>query len=622
MRNASIQTLTTRREPAKLVRLLPSVKVSAARPGVMPPKEPPMNRFPHIRALLVTWGAEGMTGVVATPAGWRNQKGFIFSRPATSNAADFGQALDDILKALQQQGIRPPKNLLLASGFIVPVQMDLPFPPEKPRPTAQMWELTLAETEAAVSEAGAVWTVGAILAARGRLSQQTREEVALELSLRRNASNAPIYFGKLACERGFITKQELDEALRLQEKLQGLESRLACGWVGKTVDEEPVWLAAATTLSNWKSWENALKARHMKLARAIPLALAVSETPGETKPRLALEIHAEEIVLVMRTEGRLKNCRTEARVGRALNADWLLALAQEWRTQDVETLEIVCLKTEDEAVLATMQDALTQGWSKPVLLRGVEAAHQGLYAGIARVWRDKNVFLPHIRYGSAPQPVWKKPAFWRLTAPLLTLCAIAGVHIQQQGEIKRIQNHFYTQDMESKRQALVRQQETQARAETQKAWEHLQSEREQLALLLPQVEQLSELERMTKQLPVLLRTIAHNIADDVVLNSIRSARGNLAAGQLQVTGWTSSYTSAQSFALAMQVALGGSYAVTGTEIKAAKGRSGHSGFQVVFWLLPSTEELNADAKPVAAVPSAEAEENPLPEQPPEVEPAP
>lgn len=611
-------SLAARQEP-RLISLMPSVsvKTAAASPAAekpAPPSQRPAQAFASAfagafaefaktlqsRALLVTWSASGMTGQVAAPVSFRDRKDFQFSESVASRSADFGQALDEVLNGLRKIGIKPPKTLLLASSFIVPARIDLPINPQKPRPKAQMWALCLAEMETPVSEAGAAWTIGAVLAARGVLTQKTREDVALELSLRRAASSTPCYFGQVACDLGLISRHDLDEALRLQEKLQSLDARLACGWVGRTEDslDDSVWLGAATALSNWKTWEAAARARRLTLAGALPFALTASETPDETGTRLALEVHAEEIMLTVRTGGRITTCQTENRMGRPLDAQWFSSMSEEWRNRGIEAFEIVCLDAEDAAKLITLRDELAQVWDKPIQFRHPHAAQHTLLKSMARVWRDKtaSVFLPRIRFGTIPAPVWKNPIVWRTAAPLLTLCAIGGVHIQQHAAIKQIQARFELENRETEKQANVKKAIMQRETESREFRARLQKDRELLAQLLPEVDRMSEIERMTKRLPGLLRMIAQNIGDDVVLDALRGVRAGRDIGHLQVVGWSSSYTGAQSFALNMQQALAGTgYAVAGAEVKPAKGRMDRNGYQVVFWLLPSAEELDASA---------------------------
>jgi hypothetical protein len=291
--------------------------------------------------LLLIWDVGRLSAAVA----WRQGRTWRFSEEVSSRLADFAPALDEVLALLRAAGFRPPRRCYLAARFIAPARVDLPVDPEKPRRPQQMRELVRAEMEPVISETGATWTIGAVLAARGLIGPEARERIALELALRREQSNVPTYFGQMACDLGLIGKEDLQTTLRLQEQLQTLESSLACGWTGYRGEpgEPPVWLAAAAGLALWGRFEAACKRRGLKILGGMPMTWSASETAGDAASRaaggteegwtderrhsrIALEIHAEEVVAVLRHRGRIVSARVEGRMERALKVDWLLRL--------------------------------------------------------------------------------------------------------------------------------------------------------------------------------------------------------------------------------------------------------------------------------------------------------
>jgi hypothetical protein len=559
--------------------------------------------------LLLIQDVGALTGVVARKQG----AAWHFSAPARSGVADFGHALDAVLARLRQQGERVPRRSFLAARAIVPARVDLPVSPEKPRPLLQMREMARAEMEPAVAEFGALWNLGGVLAAQGLITPETRERITLELAVRREgANNKPTYYGQVACELGFITPEDLENALRAQEKLQMLETWLACGWNGYAEEsgEPPVWLASATGLSLWSQFERALKEHGLKLLGALPLAWSASETPGETEggeSRVALEIHAEEIVAVLRHRGRVAAARGEGRMERPLAVERLLHLVSDWRAAGARDLEIVCVDPADEAALAALREEIGEHWGHAPRFRDAAATQQAVLAALASQYRNMRGTLPLIRFGELPRPPWKKTGFWHVAAPLLTLAAVGAVAFQQHMQIRAIQQRFAQKAAESQKSAETRQQETRIFQELQQSQHALAEARKKLLQTAPEVERLENIERMTLLLPQLLRALAANIGENVVLESVESSGGVSDIGNVRVTAWSNDYTSAQDFAQRMQGTLGGmGYAVAQTDVRGAPGRDKQHGYLVSFWLIPTAgpDELGAAEAPEQAAPES------------------
>jgi hypothetical protein len=570
------------------------------------------------RLLLLSWNVEGLRAVVALREGGKKWR---YSDTAASRLADFAAALDETLASLRAMpGVRIPRACLLVSRCVVPARLDLPIDPDSPRPAAQMQELVCAEMEPVLAEAGALWNIGAVLAARGLLTPEERERVALELAIRREQASS-ILFGQTACALSFVEQVEIEEALLWQEKLQTLEARLACGWTGFTDTEgeggAPVWLAAAVGMTTWGRWESACAKRGLKLLGALPFAWSVSEamaattetdktapepTATETATRVALEIHSEDVVAVLRRHGRVVAARNEGRMERPLEADWLLRIIEDWRSGGACALEIVCLREADQAAAAALVDTLSERWGSAPLTRAPAAAREGLLAFLTRRGRAaQKTPLPAIRFGLPRKPLWKKAWLWQLLAFCLTLSGIIGMEARQQAQIKEVQRRFDINDFEEKKKAMIAQKEAEFYREQRQANQDLAAKRQELARLIPELERLQEIERMTTQLPGLLRALAGNISDDVALEAVRNTPSGDDMGRVQIIGWSPNYSSAQTFALSMQAASGElGYVVAQTNVREAAGRTGQKGYQVSFWMLPVTEELGMEEEHEAA----------------------
>ncbi|MDR1661050.1 MAG: hypothetical protein LBR95_01270, partial [Azoarcus sp.] len=472
---------------------------------------------------------------------------------------------------------------------------------------------------------------------RGLIGPEERERIALELAVRREQSNVPTYFGQVACDLELIGKADLQAALHLQEKLQTLESALACGWTGYRGEpgEPPVWLASASGLSLWGRFEAACKRRGLKLLGGLPLAWSVSEaardaanraalrvepegwTDERKHSRIALEIHAEDVAAVLRHRGRVVSARIEGRMERALAVDWLLRLVADWRAGGVNTLEIVCLEPGDEAAVKALFEDFAHQWGPSLQLRGAAATRRGLLEYMAGQHKARIEPLPLIRFGELPRPLWKRTAFWHLGLPLLALAVVIGTGIRQHMEIKAIQIRMALAELESKRSLDDRKTETGFLLEARKNKQALDDLRKQLAQIMPEVERLQAIESMMSHLPQLLRSLAQHISDDLVLEVVRNSRSGGNISDIMVVGWTNNYGSAQDYALRLQGGLAGfGYSVAQTDVRAGDGRDGKPGYFVSFWLTPRVQAeelgLEEDSAPATDEKAKENAETPEP----------
>ncbi|MDR2625843.1 MAG: hypothetical protein LBC37_05880 [Zoogloeaceae bacterium] len=569
------------------------------------------------RLLLLSQEVAGLRAVVANREGgiWR------FSEPAFSGISDFAHALDEVLARLRQQGLEPPRRCCIATCLMTPARVDVPVAPEKPRPAAEMRELMRAEMEPVIAEAGAQWSIGAVLYARGVLDAGMRERTTLELEARRMPANSALRFGQVACELGFLTPEVLEDALRQQERLQALETHFACGWNGCAGEagEAPVWLAGAMGLAAWTQIAAACRRRGLKLLGTLPRLWSASENAEETEEtesRIALEIHSEEVIAVLRHRGRIAVTRGMGRMERPLEAGTLTRMVEDWRASGICDLEILCLDARDEPAIRALLEEIGQRWGGTPRFHDAAAARKRIWqalTALARARADgRDDRLPVIRAGLPAQSPFRRAGFWHIAAPTLTLLVIIGLGVRQRLEIRATVARLDAQEFAGQKTANARQQEARVYAEAAQVEKTLAARRQELARLLPEVERLQDIAAMTERLPRLLRLLARNIGDAVVLESVSNASTGGSIGNVRVVGWSPDYGSAQAFALDVQAATEGlGYAVAQTEVRAQKGREGNSGYAVSFWLVPTAEEL-AQGTEAATTPEIAPEPTPEP----------
>jgi hypothetical protein len=322
------------------------------------------------------------------------------------------------------------------------------------------------------------------------------------------------------------------------------------------------------------------------------------ETDDDSTHSVALEIHTECVVCVLRQQGRVVSARTEGRMERPLSGAWLTRLFEDVRAEYSRArLEVVCLDDRDEDAIALLLPEIARHTGEMPLLRNSAATRQGIWQAMTCVRKTGAFALPVIRFGELPKPIWTRTGFWHAACPVLVLLVCAAVDIQLRMDIRHLRWQIAEAETAHEREAQAKKQEVTLIAQTRQLRGQLDEVRRDLARVVPEVERLQAIEGMASQLPELLRVMARSISEDVVLEQVRNSRAGGEIGDIQIVAWSSSYGSAQGFASRAQEALAADgYTVAQTDVKANKGRDGRAGYLVSFWLVPraAVEELGLE----------------------------
>ncbi|MGQ0710519.1 MAG: hypothetical protein ACT4NV_12310 [Rhodoferax sp.] len=548
--------------------------------------------------LLLGWDVGGLSGAVVDT----RQGSSTLLAQAQSRQARFAPALDEVLRALAQQGAPRPRRVALAARHLVPVVLPaLPVQPDKPRPAAQMRELLQADLEPALAEFGSLWSLGGLLQARGYLSAPDRERVSLEESVRRQNRASQLRYGEIAMELGLIERAALDECLDLQASLQNLDAQLAAGWRGRMEDKQALWLACGVGQTAFDEWQDALRERALRLDAALPLAwLASASTPPastETRReswRVDLELHAEELVAVQRRNGRVLAARSQGRVEHALSSDTLHRLIADWCAESRVELQLHCLHPlDDEGAPALAQDlGLLTG--HPCACHASSAARQALWAHLLRQAQAAASELPRIAPAELRGHPLKDPDLRRMLAlggVLLALLATEGV---QRYRLTQLEQRMAQLQRGEKERASTQQLTQQANQHLLELSKNLDQARRALEPVLAERARLGAIVAMRRDLPELMYQLAKAVGTDAVMEEIHNDSTQNAVSAIQVVAWSPSYTGAQDFSNRMAVlARDSGYGVSQTEIKERAGRDGRKGHEVRFWLLYEDNELES-----------------------------
>ncbi|MBV1883668.1 MAG: hypothetical protein KUG82_18660 [Pseudomonadales bacterium] len=210
-------------------------------------------------------------------------------------------AIAECLAHFTQQEIKVPSQAILVSANVIPALLELPLDKNVVIADAQMLEMVRWEMEPVFSQQIGLWTIGWILLGREYVTEQQRDEVLLEVKEQSAAAasrggRAPSRFGETAIEKGFVTRQQLEECLALQEQLQVLDDQVVCGWTKTSLDATneggSSWLCSAMSTGIRQSWIEAFTTHDIRLESIYPqISSAMASLPTSDNPQVLIEIY-------------------------------------------------------------------------------------------------------------------------------------------------------------------------------------------------------------------------------------------------------------------------------------------------------------------------------------------
>lgn len=563
--------------------------------------------------LLLSWDVNGMEAALM-------QAGTGESSPlagASSRQGRFAAALDEVMHQLSAAGAPRPKRVALAARHVLPTVADLPVQPDKPRRPEQMRELIQADLEPVMAEFGSLWSMGALLQARGYLSPIERERITLEEAIRRQNRGTQLRYGEIAMELALIGREALDECLDQQAALQNLDASIMAGWRGRIEDKHPLWLVCGVGQSTYREWRDALSRHGLRLDAALPLAwlasdpAAAAENAAESRheqpvPAIDIEFHAEEVVAVQRRHGRVVATRSEGRIERAPAADWLGRIVSDWAAEPRARFDIHFLDGNDDEFGDALADTLNLTTGHPCAVHRAAETRLALWRNLLREASAPVSRLPRLAERELFGSPWKHPDVRRLLALGGVLLGLIAFETWQQYRLHYMEQVREGRQVQEKEQHQSTQLTAQINLKLAELGKDLESTRRQLEPLLADRSRLSRIAAMRADLPDLLYLLTQAVGNDAVLEEVRTDNTGGAGSAIQVVAWSANYTGAQDFVNRMAVlARERGYGVSQTEILERVSRDNRRGHEVKFWLLLEDGELEGNhPEPAPPAPAA------------------
>lgn len=560
---------------------------------------------------------------------------------ANSNATDFNSAIGEAKRILQtqtrSQGLTLPKHLNMASSAAIPGLLDLPIDANKTRKDSEMESMIRWEMEAPVADYNELWSLGAILVGRQLVTREQRHNIAVELEIRRDSSSGGLSrYGEVAIDLGLIDQEQLQECLKLQEKLVALDTDFRCGWQLQTIIEEEsthhLWLASAIDLRIRRQWTTAFAQNGLKLNHYCPFVGAgLGTIPHLTEQSsvLMLEIHHESLAAYRLDKNQLASLQTQHRVDSRPLEEQCFGLLLEQMRSGVDAVLIVgnvesdtsndpelaplneganTESTVEQTPIALLAKQLSDRFQRPVTTipdlspnpaavgnNIPQLAVLALTGTVAQLKKTDVTLgkLPTIASKDPAPPIWKNQHFYRYGIPAALVIALIGHGIQSSLHSQHLGAQLDKLDKEYKASIELNKKASALNNKSKKAEDTLEQKQMRLAKISHDLDLIENKVMARGRLaPKLLKAIADSVDNSVMLDSIIEPRAK-SKNSFNIKAWALDNTSASTFSETLQQSIQRlGYRVADPDIRAGIGRYGLRGYTIDLWIVPQSSAKN------------------------------
>lgn len=461
---------------------------------------------------------------------------------ATSRALKFETVAEAIIADLKLQGGSIPKQAILLTAGMLPAVLELPVAANKALPVDQMMEMIHWELEPLFAQQNALWSIGSLLSGRGYLADAQRRELLEAHKAVQTASRAPggsrlaaARFGELAIEKGYVSDEQVEECLALQEELQMTDADMLIGWhpvaVGSGRDSgQSAWLCAGISPALRTRWVDALERVGLHMLWIYPLAGATAPFAALSGLPVVLELHPLLGVCYRRKDGALAQMSYRQFTDTTLSIGEVLLLTQPMLRPDDRQITVYSGKGCEPALAEMLtielkREIVTLGGDTLLLPADCEvpdAVLAALAGGAAHaLGMAPSASAVRLAGSRPPPPVYLRPAVWMGAAAILVLAVMVGFELH---------SYLRNRSLMEKHQALsVRQEELEAaknvieqslraEQEAKKSLETAQTELEGIALRKGLYERAFG--QRSRFMDALLSALIERINDELALESV------------------------------------------------------------------------------------------------------
>jgi hypothetical protein len=514
-----------------------------------------------------------------------------------SAALDFEIAVAEVLTQLREQTKKKlPKTALIITPSAASGLLYLPVNPEEPRPKEQMNELVRWEIEPLFARQNGIWFLGALLMGRGYINGKQREEIAA-------GAGPHVRFGNEACERGFVSREQIDECLSLQEKLVLFDDDLVSNWVPQFSESEEegmfTWYGVGFGDAMRRQWVKGFRQAGISLRWVYPqIGLASGSIPTGEREWMLVEIRQEQFAVLRGQAGSLSSLRVEPWQDGQIDLDHIAKLCQEELRPDIEDIYLSVSDDFFEEIAAGLGQSLNRAISA-VPLSSEKFEHAGIpgqimasMAGAAAHALGQSAFdvQPRIMAQPPKPPVWKRKELLLPAAVAAVFLVIIGFDASMRYRTWQNGQKLLKLDVEFNQKVLLKNQ-TEKMAYEVDALQNRLAEKEQLLKKQQAKYSLMKdgiIDRITL-VPGLLRAISTAMGDEVLIDTVKEAEDR---SGILLKGLTLTDTDGQIFVNRLNIQLKAwNYKVAGVNLNRGKGRVDINGYVLQIKLVPTVEEF-------------------------------
>lgn len=528
------------------------------------------------------------------------------------------QALTDVLEGLQETQKRLPKKAVMASAAMVSAVLELPVDPKKPKPKKQMHELVRWELVEDLGVYNDQWTLGAVAVGRGCMTTAQRLDVVKKMAELRaeSAGGRAPRFGDVAISEKYLSSQQHDACLDVQEQLAEPDDDLICDWKPFTQEEEEgkerhFWLCTGMGRFYRNHWARAFKTEGIKLSGFVPLAGLPSGVLGrelkDNSSILFLELLREQVLcfrMDMDDLGRkaVTSLRVESRSNGELDMDMLSDLCLEHVDDKLKKVVISVPFDHDDdgdgdgddrdVIRSTLETRL----DREVVSLAADKGFSGNTAFLAKLGANlldpkvgAGAFMLQVPAADPPPPVYKNPAFFRYAIPVVLFGAMGANEAYTRFDTNKMQAELDGLKSSTKQTGQLTQAAREAAAKAQQLKSEISSKSVQLNAMKKEIARLQKI-FLRSSMPVeVFQILGRTVRNDVMLEKFIEPRNSKTPG-FHLHAWAIDELRAESFVDALDrnlIDIG--HEVVRRQIFAEKNRYGIQGTGIDLWVVPSSE---------------------------------
>ncbi len=401
---------------------------------------------PRLRRILAiaTDGCSATAAVIRDVDGTRLE----IEAAAVSRALKFEAVAEDLVAGIKAQGVGIPKQAILLTASMLPAVLELPVMANKPLAAGQMMNMIRWELEPLFAQQIALWSIGSLLFGRGYLDDAQRRQLldahrSVQAVLRTRGGRAAARFGETAIEQGFVSREQVEECLALQEELQMTDADILIGWhpsaVGPGLDPgQSAWLCAGLSPVIKVRWVEALERAGLHVLWIYPLAGASAPLAALSGLPVALELHPLLGICYRQKDGALTQLGYRQFTDAPLSAGEALLLTQPVLRPDDRHMAVHAHRTWGPGLTELLRTELKRDIVElaqgPVTVPAGCKASAPVIAALAGGAAHTLGMVPaatavRLAGSKPPPPVYRRPKVWMGAAAALVTMAMAGFEV-------------------------------------------------------------------------------------------------------------------------------------------------------------------------------------------------